>query len=63
MIGLLRAILSALEVIRREALEGQQDAVLRHAELAASIEHLRVLVEGDAIPTAVGAPTFTGEPQ
>lgn len=66
MIGLLYAILCAV----RDILRGQDAAAAQAADdlssltnqladLSAAVEHLRVLVEGDEIVTAVGAPTFT----
>ncbi len=66
MIGLLHQILDAV----RRVLAGQQSAEdsattrqdaleARLSDLSAAVEHLRVLVEGDTTPTAVGVPTFT----
>ena len=66
MIGFLRAILEALGKI----LAGQDAASDQVATLessmdsqfkvqADSIEHLRVLIEGDELPATVGSPTFT----
>lgn len=57
MIGLLLAILAAVERL----LGGQTDIESQLAAQAAAIEHLRVLIEGDTIPTSVGQPTFTPE--
>ena len=55
MIGILRAILEALGRV----LANQQDAAIKAQANADAIEHLRVLIEGDSIPTKVGDPTFT----
>ena len=66
MIALLRAILDALGKLlagqkaasdQVATLESSMDAQFKAQ--ADSIEHLRVLIEGDAIPTEVGTPTFT----
>ena len=59
MIALLRAILAnLLELISSES-AAKADIDSQLAAQSAAIEHLRVLIEGDSIPTAVGAPTFT----
>jgi len=66
MIALLRAILDALgKLLAGQRAASDQVATLESsmdAQFKAqvdSIEHLRVLIEGDAIPTEVGTPTFT----
>jgi hypothetical protein len=66
MIALLRAILDALgKLLAGQTAAGDQAVKLHEDTVAlltaqsADIEHLRVLIEGDAIPTTVGTPTFT----
>jgi hypothetical protein len=73
MILLLRAIFAALgQVLTGQDRAAAQaasdkadtnarlDALEAHlAELSAAVEHLRVLVEGDTLIAAVGAPAFT----
>jgi hypothetical protein len=66
MIGLLRAILNAVERLLAGQSEAERQASAdkvsldaQLAELSAAVEHLRVLVEGDTLIAAVGAPTFT----
>ena len=66
MIGFLRAILEALGKIlagqnaasdQVATLESSMDAQFKAQ--ADSIEHLRMLIEGDELPATVGPPTFT----
>jgi hypothetical protein len=66
MIAILRAILDALgKVLAGQTAASDQVATLESSmdaqfkAQADSIEHLRILIEGDSIPTVVGPPTFT----
>lgn len=73
MIGFLRAILDRLASVLNRQEEAEADltqfradiddqlAAVRAAQQQAldAIEHVRVLIEGDELPAAVGAPTFT----
>ena len=65
MIGLLRALLTALvqlvsgeEAAADLAVSNKASLDLQLAAQSAAIEHLRALIEDDSVPTAVGAPTF-----
>lgn len=66
MIGLLRAAIRALELVlggqesaARQAADDRGAILAALASQAAAVEHLRDLIEGDTLPAAVGAPTFT----
>lgn len=66
MIALLRSILGALAQLIAGQAAAAELAVSNKASLdlqlaaqSAAIEHLRALIEDDAIPTTVGVPTFT----